>query len=555
MEHPEQKKQSEQHHHSTKPSELSENVGDVAETENHSGRSTSDESASEEDDPQEKQSGITFDGESSSVESEQDDASNSDAPKTQPSESPVSETDRLTEGFERLMASYRRDGGIPKKQRKRYLKALRKGLRKRRAEFVQAVSEDFRGRSPQETLSADIYPVVSGIKYILRHLDEWMEPERVEVDILYWPSRAEIQPKPLGVVGVISPWNYPVHLALVPIVEAVAAGNRVYLKPSEYAPKTSALLERFLADIFPNDVVAVIQGKADIATRFSRLPFHHLFFTGSVAVGRKVMEAASEHLTPVTLELGGKSPAIIHSSYSMKKAAKLIAGGKLINSGQTCIAPDYVLCPTDQVDEFVTSMKNVMSGRYVDLPNNEDYTSIIHDKHFLRLKNLLQDAQEKGATIIELASAGDSQTKLAPHLVLGATSDMLVMQEEIFGPILPVVAYGELEEAIQKVQDGDPPLALYYFDNRSKRIRQVLTQISAGGASVNSTILHIAQENLPFGGVGTSGMGVYHGKHGFDTFSQQFPVYYHSRLNPVPALLRPPYPAWVRWLVRLLLWR
>ena len=431
------------------------------------------------------------------------------------------------------------------------LKRLRFAFKSRLNEFADAMSADFGRRSRHESLISDGMTVLGEIDHLLRHLRQWMRPKHAGADWLFAPARTEIRYQPLGVVGIIAPWNYPVNLALMPLAVAIAAGNHVMLKPSEHTPRTAQLLRTLLADVFPDDRVVTIIGDADVAAQFAALPFDHLFFTGSTAVGRKVMAAAAQNLTPVTLELGGKSPAIVAPDYPVKTAVERIAAGKFLNAGQTCIAPDYVLLPRAMISPFVEEMKKYISQRYENLTANPDYTSIVNAGQYARLKSYLDQARAAGATIVELA-AGDAGTRiLPPTLVLDARSDLAIMQDEIFGPILPLVAVESVDAAIDFINARPRPLALYHFDNSSARIDRVLDRTIAGGVTVNDTVLHIAQTNLPFGGVGPSGMGHYHGREGFLTFTKQKPVLYQSRLSSF-ALMRPPYRRFADFLVKFL---
>jgi coniferyl-aldehyde dehydrogenase len=420
------------------------------------------------------------------------------------------------------------------------LKRLRAAFKARFEDFATAMSADFGRRSRHETLASDCVTVLKEIDHILRHLRSWMRPKQAAADWLFAPARTEVRYQPLGVVGIIAPWNYPLYLALNPLAIAIAAGNHVMLKPSEHLPRTSQLLKEMLFEVFPDDRVVTVLGGPDVAAAFASLPFDHLFFTGSTAVGRKVMAAAAQNLTPVTLELGGKSPAIIAPGYPIETAAERIAAGKFINAGQTCIAPDYVLLPRAAVAPFVAAMKKYISQRYADLAANPDYTSIVNAGQYARLKSYLDQAQAAGAQLVELAQGDASKRVFAPTLVLDARADTAVMQEEIFGPILPLVAVDSIDAAIDYVNARPRPLALYHFDHDKARTERVLERTIAGGVTVNDAVLHIAQDNLPFGGVGPSGMGQYHGREGFLTFTKQKPVLYQARMSSY-ALMRPPY--------------
>jgi acyl-CoA reductase-like NAD-dependent aldehyde dehydrogenase len=365
----------------------------------------------------------------------------------------------------------------------------------------------------------------------------------------------------LGVVGIISPWNYPVNLALCPLVDALAAGNRAMIKPSELVPETAALLRDLVAEAFPTDQVTVVTGGAEVGEAFARLPFDHLVFTGSTRIGRLVMRAASENLVPVTLELGGKSPAIVGPDFSARSAAERILSGKLFNAGQTCIAPDYVLLPSGATEGFVEGCKQAVAKMYPTIENNPDYTSIVSDRHLARLRGYLQDAKAKGARVVEIVPPGEAvakadaseapSRKLPPSLVLDPTEEMTVMQEEIFGPILPIVTYQKLDDAIGYVNDHPRPLALYYFGHDKAAIDRVLAETFAGGVGINETLLHFAQDDLPFGGIGPSGMGQYHGREGFDAFTKLKPVFRQARVNTT-GLMRPPYTKLLERLLKFL---
>ncbi|HEX6613061.1 MAG TPA: coniferyl aldehyde dehydrogenase [Rhodanobacteraceae bacterium] len=428
-------------------------------------------------------------------------------------------------------------------QRMDDLARLRAAFKARLEDFARAVGADFGRRPRHETLLSDGMTVLHAIDHARRHLKRWMRPQRVRTNWLFLPARSEVLAKPLGVIGIIAPWNYPVNLALIPLVDALAAGNHAMLKPSERTPRTSALLHELLSEVFPRERVAVVQGDGWVAAEFAALPFDHLFFTGSTAIGAKVMAVAAPNLTPVTLELGGKSPAIVAPGYPLKTAAERIATGKLLNAGQTCIAADYVLLPQAARDEFVRHLRDYVARHYPALRDSPDYASIINDAHYARLRGYLDEARAAGATVIPLPdeAANDERARvLAPTLVLDAKEDLRVMHEEIFGPILPIVAYANLEDAIAYVNARPRPLALYHFDHDRARTRRVLESCIAGGVCVNDTVLHFVQSRLPFGGVGTSGMGSYHGHAGFLTFSHRMPVFRQSRLSGF-ALMRPPY--------------
>lgn len=421
------------------------------------------------------------------------------------------------------------------------LRRLRGVVEKHESAFAAAIAEDFGGRSRHETLVAEVFVVVAAAKHAMRHVGGWMRMRRAPVALYYRPGYNRILPQPAGVAGIVAPWNYPLQLALGPAVAALAAGNRVMLKPSELTPRLSALLERVVGENFARDEFAVVTGGPEVGRAFVELPFDHLLFTGSTAIGRLVAQAAARNLTPVTLELGGKSPAIVDPSCNLARAAPRIALGKLLNAGQTCIAPDYALVPEEKVDEFVTTLRAAMSAMYPRFVDNVDYTSIVSDGHYARLARLLADARAKGARIVELGEKPDAaRRRLPPVLVLGASDDMQIMREEIFGPLLPVVSYTGIDAAIDYVARRERPLSLYWFGEDTANRDRVLAGTISGGVTVNDCLLHFAQEDLPFGGVGASGIGAYHGETGFRTFSRDKPVFFQARHNGM-SVMRPPY--------------
>ena len=424
------------------------------------------------------------------------------------------------------------------------LERLRRIVTQHESRFVAAIERDFGHRSAHETRLAELYIVGAEARHAIRRLSRWMKPRRVATPWHLLPASARIMHQPVGVVGIISPWNYPVQLALAPAVAAIAAGNRVMLKPSELTPATSSLLAELVSASFREDEFAVVEGDADIGQAFSALAFDHLFFTGSTAVGRKVAQAAAANLTPVTLELGGKSPAVFDATADFASSVPRLMVGKLLNAGQTCIAPDYALVPAARLDEFIAAATATVHDLYPQVSTNPDYTSIVNARHFARLTGLLDDARSKGARIMPLGEAGartdTTPRRLVPTLVAGVTDDMAIMREEIFGPLLPIETYSTPDDAIAKINARPHPLALYWFGADRRHCERMLRQTLAGGVTVNDTLWHFAHEGLPFGGVGASGSGQYHGEHGFVTFSKAKPVYAQSRLAPT-RLLYPPY--------------
>ena len=449
---------------------------------------------------------------------------------------PLEELNRL---FDAQRAAYAANPMPPAAQRQQWLKALRDLLSSERQALIDAISSDFSHRSADETLLAELMPSLHGIHYASQHISQWMKPSRRKVGVAFQPASAKVVYQPLGVVGVIVPWNYPLFLAIGPLTGALAAGNRVMLKLSESTPATGLLLKELLARIFPEDLVCVVLGEADVGVAFSKMRFDHLLFTGSTSVGRHVMRAAAENLTPVTLELGGKSPAIVSRDVPLKDAAERIAFGKTLNAGQTCVAPDYVLVPEERIGGFVEAYRQAVRGFYPTLADNPDYTAIINERQLARLNSYLSDATSKGALLIPLFDQG--QGRRMPHsLLLNVSDEMTVMQDEIFGPLLPIVPYQDLDQAFAYINQRPRPLALYYFGYDKHEQKRVLSETHSGGVCLNDTLLHVAQDDMPFGGIGPSGMGHYHGHEGFLTFSKAKGVLVKQRFNAA-KLIYPPY--------------
>jgi coniferyl-aldehyde dehydrogenase len=445
--------------------------------------------------------------------------------------------------FDAQRAAFLRAGAPSLQQRRADLTKLGNAIKQNAAQLSEAISADFGNRSRHETALGEIMPVQSAIRHTLHHLRGWMRPKRVSVGLELMPAGARILYQPVGVVGIISPWNYPFNLAIVPLIAALAAGNRVMLKPSELTPRTSDLLAELLDGLFSSDKVATIVGGPDIGQAFARLPFDHLLYTGSTAVGRLVMQAAAENLTPVTLELGGKSPCILGEDASLPSAVESIVYGKLVNAGQTCIAPDYVLLPEQRLDEFVALTIDTVQKFYPTLASNPDYTSMVNDRHYRRVAEYVAEAKANGARVVEINPKGETLPaegrKLAPTLVIEPGENLSIMRDEIFGPVLPIKTYRGLDQAINYVNAHPRPLALYYFGTDPTKRDEVLRRTVSGGASVNTTLFHFAAENLPFGGIGPSGIGAYHGEYGFQTFSHRKGVFLQSRLNAARFLYPP----------------
>jgi coniferyl-aldehyde dehydrogenase len=424
------------------------------------------------------------------------------------------------------------------------LARLRAVVSDNEAGFEQAISADFGHRSRTETAIAEALLVLGEIRHATRHLKKWMAPRRISTALQFMPAKNRLMPQPLGVVGIIAPWNYPLQLTLAPAAAALAAGNRVMIKPSELVPRFSALLRQVVAAKFDATEMVVTGIEDDIAQAFASLPFDHLIFTGSTRVGRLVAEAAGRNLTPVTLELGGKSPAIVDRSADLGEAATRIAYGKLLNAGQTCIAPDYALVPEASVADFAERVQTSMRLMFGTDPDNKDYTSIVSDRHYARLEALVADAAAKGARIMQPAKPDDpvwkSKRKFPPTILVGVTAAMSIMQEEIFGPLLPILGYTNATEPVSYINAHDRPLALYWFGKDDAARDEVLARTVSGGVTVNDCLFHFAQTNQPMGGVGASGTGAYHGQWGFIALSKLKPVFYRSPFNRL-ADLYPPY--------------
>lgn len=454
----------------------------------------------------------------------------------------MKEVPAMSTVFNAMHAASRHDQSPPWDIRANRLRRLKALVRDHHDAIAAAISADFTNRPRQETALLEVFPSLAGIDDALRHGKRWMRVRRAKTGLWFRPGQSRMMPQPLGVIGIVVPWNYPLYLTIGPLAGALAAGNRAMVKLSEFTPRFSALFAKLVQGTFAPDEIAVINGDAEVAAAFSALPFDHLLFTGSTSVGHHVMKAAAANLTPVTLELGGKSPAIIGPGADFERAVERILVGKLLNAGQTCIAPDYVLVPEHQHERFVDSARRVVARLYPDIARNPDYTSIISPRHFDRLVAMVEAAGAAGARVVPLTEAAPdaASRQLPPVLLADVPDDVRAMQEEIFGPVLPVVAYRHLDDAIGFVNARPRPLALYVFDKGRDVVDRVLQQTVAGGVTVNDTLFHIAQDDLPFGGVGPSGMGAYHGRAGFETFSKLKPIFRQAGLNGA-GLLKPPY--------------
>jgi coniferyl-aldehyde dehydrogenase len=460
----------------------------------------------------------------------------------------TSEAERIL-GFQR--AEQRREGTPSLKVRRERLALLADMVRTKADDFAEAISADFGNRSRFETALLETMVLLSAVRHTRKQLGWWMQPSPRDIDFTFWPGSAWVRFEPLGVVGIVSPWNYPLQLSLSPLVDVLAAGNRAIIKPSEQTPQFSDLLKRAIADTFDEDMVAVVTGGPDVASAFTKLPFDHLVFTGSTSIGRKVAAAAAEGLVPTTLELGGKSPALVCPSASIGKAVKAIAQGKFVNAGQTCIAPDYVLAPRGKAEEVAQEVFREALRAYPDL--GADYSTMISERAFDRMTDAVDEAERGGAPVLRHPVPSDRSRRLMPPaIVLNPPEDSVLMREEIFGPVLPVLGYDTLDDALDMIASQPHPLALYIFAEDRGEQTYVLDRTQSGGVTVNGTLLHIAQEGLPFGGVGASGFGHYHGRAGFERFSHARGVFRTGFFNAA-NWLAPPYGARAKRLLKFLM--
>ena len=448
--------------------------------------------------------------------------------------------------------AYLRDPYPSLEVRKERLRALERILLDNTDAIVDAIRQDFGHRCAEETKILELFPCVDGIRHSLKKLSKWMRPERRPVSVLFATGSNRLLPQPKGVVGIVSPWNYPLFLTLSPLISVLAAGNRAMIKMASNSQTLARLLQEKFSEVYPEDTVAILPGVP--GRDFSTLPFDHIIFTGGADAGRTVMRSASDSLTPVTLELGGKSPTIVCDDFDIDEAAARILYAKFINAGQTCLAPDYLFLPEGARDQFVAAGERIMAQRYPDTDDGS-YTSVIDEKSYRRLRATLDDAEAKGATLVSLvpgATFNDELRKIPPHLVLDVTDKMLIMQEEIFGPLFPVMTYRDLDEPIEYVTRRDRPLGFYVFTHSRARQDKLLYNTISGGVTINNCIMHVAQHDLPFGGVGASGMGQYHGHEGFVEFSKMRPVFTNPRISLL-SLFYPPYTGRQNRLIDMLL--
>lgn len=470
----------------------------------------------------------------------------------EPKHSSTEETSRedMLALLERQRQSYLAEGVVSIPTRKDRLERAIGLLKTHQDALVAAMRDDFGHRSEHQSLFTDVAGCIGPLRHAQASLGKWMKPEKRKVGpfpLNLLGAKARVVFQPLGVVGVISPWNFPVNLTFTPLAGILAAGNRCMIKPSEYTPATSALMAEIFPTAFDELEIAVVTGGPQTGADFSGLPFDHLLFTGATSVARHVMRAASDNLVPVTLELGGKSPVVVGRSADIQKTTDSIMMGKTMNAGQICLAPDYVFVPEEKVNDFVESAARSVEKMFPTILDNPDYTSVINERHYQRLNSYIEEAREKGAKVVEVNPANEDfrqqpHHKIPPTLIVDPTEDMAVMQDEIFGPVLPVKGYRDLDETIDYVNGHARPLGLYYFGQDPGEEERVLTHTTSGGVTVNDVVMHVAQEDLPFGGVGPSGMGAYHGHDGFRTFSHAKAIFTQSRVNVADlAGLRPPY--------------
>lgn len=442
--------------------------------------------------------------------------------------------------FTKQRAAYLRHPYPSLEERKANLDKLERLLIDNADGIAEAIMKDFGHRCAVESKMLEIFGCVDGIRFTRRKLSKWMKPQRRHVSLTFATGKNRVIPQPKGLVGIVAPWNYPLFLTVSPLTSVLASGNRAMIKMASNSQNLCRFLAEKFRQVFDEETVAILPGVA--ASDFSTLPYDHLIFTGSADAGRNVMRAAAENLTPVTLELGGKSPTIICDDYDVEKAATHILYGKLVNAGQTCLAPDYLFIPEAGRDRFVTAAKRIVAERYPDT-NDSSYTSIIDEKSYRRLRHNLDDAKQKGATLVPLVpncNPNDILRKLPPHLVLDVTDDMTIMREEIFGPLLPIKTYRSLDEVITYINERDRPLGFYVFTDDTAKQEKLLYSTISGGVTINNCILHVAQHDMPFGGIGASGMGQYHGFEGFLEFSKLRPVFTNPRIGGLD-MMYPPY--------------
>ena len=457
--------------------------------------------------------------------------------------------DNLNEILEKQKKAHLRDGPLSVEIRKEWIDRCIALLIKYQNEIVDAISEDFGHRSTESSLLADVAGSIGSLKSAKENIKKWVKPEKRKVTpaiLGLLGAKLRVEYQPLGTVGVISPWNFPVTLTFGPLGSIFAAGNRAMIKPSEFTPKTSELMKTMFEEAFTEEEVAVFTGGPDLGEAFSSLPFDHLLFTGATSIAKHVMRAASENLVPVTLELGGKSPVIISKNTNFDMSVKRVMAGKTMNAGQICLAPDYVFVPKDKKEDFISQSKKTVSEMYPSLKDNPDYTSVINQRHYDRLQGYVEEAKEKGFEVVEINPSNEdfsqqAHHKIPPTLIVDPDDSLSVMKEEIFGPILSVKTYEDIKDTVDYINSNDRPLGLYYFGDDKKEMQSVLENTTSGGVTINDVVFHVGQENAPFGGVGPSGTGSYHGIEGFKNFSHTKTIYTQSSFDGLFGLFRPPF--------------
>ena len=457
--------------------------------------------------------------------------------------------DNLNEILEKQKKAHLREGPLSVETRKEWIDRCIALLIKYQNEIAEAISEDFGHRSTESSLLADVAGSIGSLKSAKENIKKWVKPEKRKVtpSILgLLGAKLRLEYQPLGTVGVISPWNFPVTLTFGQLGSIFAAGNRAMIKPSEFTPKTSELMKKMFEEAFSEEEVAVFTGGPDLGEAFSSLPFDHLLFTGATSIAKHVMRAASENLVPVTLELGGKSPVIISKKSNFEVSVNRVMAGKTMNAGQICLAPDYVFIPKDKKEEFISQSKKVVTDMYPSLKDNPDYTSVINQRHYDRLQGYVEEAKEKGFEVIEINPSNEdfsqqAHHKIPPTLIVDPDDSLSVMKEEIFGPILSVKTYESIEDTVDYINSKDRPLGLYYFGDDKEEMQNVLENTTSGGVTINDVVFHVGQDNAPFGGVGPSGTGSYHGVEGFKNFSHTKTIYTQSKFDGLFGLFRPPF--------------
>lgn len=459
--------------------------------------------------------------------------------------------DNLNKILEKQKKAHLRDGALSVETRKEWIDRCIALLIKYQNEIVEAISKDFGHRSTESSLLADVAGSIGSLKSAKENIKKWVKPEKRKVTpaiLGLLGAKLRVEYQPLGTVGVISPWNFPVTLTFGPLGSIFAAGNRAMIKPSEFTPETSKLMKVMFEEAFKEEEVAVFTGGPDLGEAFSSLPFDHLLFTGATSIAKHVMRAASENLVPVTLELGGKSPVIISKNTNFDMSVKRVMAGKTMNAGQICLAPDYVFIPKDKKEEFISQSKKTVTEMYPSLKDNPDYTSVINQRHYDRLQGYVDEAKEKGFEVIEINPSNEdfsqqAHHKIPPTLIVDPDDNLSVMKEEIFGPILSVKTYEDIEDTVDYINSNDRPLGLYYFGDDKKEMQNVLENTTSGGVTINDVVFHVGQDNAPFGGVGPSGTGSYHGIEGFKNFSHTKTIYTQSSFDGLFGLFRPPFGA------------